>query len=338
MTVGKTGENLYKKIDWDAMTITNNFLFQEALQNKHLCKHLLEHVLHIQIRDIRYPQTEKSMSAQLRSKSIRLDVYVEDKYGHIIDIEMQTTGTRSVLNSGLDRKTVISELPLRTRYYQSIISTNMLKRGKHYRDLRKSYVIFICTFDPFKKGLPIYHFTYRCSEDKELQMGDLTENIFLNAKAAKKADDKELAAFLAYVNGKEAENAFTKALDKEVVRIKNNEDWRFKIMTLDMEIQDMKRRVSVASEKRGRKAGKEEGKKEEREAVAATMIKAGEPLAKNEQPRCKHTSVFWTLVSLRERGILTKTDCTVIQRFQSVRINAAPSLQAAGNYTPTILD
>ena len=73
--------------------------------------------------------------------------WVEDKYGHIIDIEMQTTGTRSVLNSGLDRKTVISELPLRTRYYQSIISTNMLKRGKHYRDLRKSYVIFICTFE-----------------------------------------------------------------------------------------------------------------------------------------------------------------------------------------------
>ena len=72
MPVGKQGENLYKEIDWDAMTITNNFLFQEVLRNKDLCKQLLESILHIQIKDIRYPQTEKSMTAQLRSKGISL--------------------------------------------------------------------------------------------------------------------------------------------------------------------------------------------------------------------------------------------------------------------------
>ena len=142
-------------------------------------------------------------------------------------------------------ETVIKELPLRVRYYQSIISTNMLRKGKLYGELRKSYVIFVCTFDPFGKGLPIYHFTYRCSEDCALQMNDKTECIFLNAKAAKKAEDKELAAFLAYVNGKSSTTAFTKKLDEEAMRIKNREDWRYKIMTLDMEIEMMKRRTAV---------------------------------------------------------------------------------------------
>ena len=103
-------------------------------------------------------------------------------------------------------------------------------------------------------------------------MNDKTECIFLNARAAKKAEDKELAAFLAYVNGKAAATAFTKKLDEEAMRIKNREDWRLKIMTLDMEIEMMKRRTAEKA--------KQEGKLEERKAVATEMIKNGEPLAK----------------------------------------------------------
>ena len=257
------------------MTITNNFLFQEVLRNKQLCKHLIENILHIQVKDIRYPQSKKSMTAQMRSKSIRLDLYVTDTENNVYDVEMQTTGNRSVLYSDMDQETVIRELPLRTRYYQSIISTNMLRKGKLYGELRKSYVIFICTFDPFGKGLPVYHFTYRCSEDCTLQMNDKTECIFLNAKAAKKAEDRELAAFLAYINGKAAKTAFTEQLDKEVNRIKSNDGWRYKIMTLDMEIEMMKRRVSEASAKKAKK----EGVDETNVRVATDMIKDGKPLS-----------------------------------------------------------
>ena len=105
-----------------------------------------------------------------------------------------------------------------------------------------------------------------------MQMNDKTECIFLNARAAKKAEDKELAAFLAYVNGKAAATAFTKKLDEEAMRIKNREDWRLKIMTLDMEIEMMKRRNA--------KKVKRETEKEINERVATDMIKNGEPLAK----------------------------------------------------------
>ena len=49
---------MYSNIDWDAITIKNNFLFQETLRNKSLCKQLLERVLHIQVKTIRYMETE----------------------------------------------------------------------------------------------------------------------------------------------------------------------------------------------------------------------------------------------------------------------------------------
>ena len=268
---------MYRKIDWDAITIKNNFLFQETLRNKSLCKQLLERVLHIQVKTIRYMETEKTMKAQLSSKNTRLDVYVEDKDGNVADIEMQTTDTKSVINyDERDEKTIIRELPLRTRYYQNIIGTNMLRKGMHYRELRKAYVIFICTFDPFGAGLPVYHFTYRCKENGNLQMGDLTENIFLNVKAADKTDDEELAAFLRYVNGQRATTSFTRMLDKEATRIKNNDDWRLKAMTLDMEIKDMKKREREKGKQEGLKAGKQERTLE----IAKAMLADGMEISK----------------------------------------------------------
>ena len=149
---------------------------------------------------------------------------------------MQTSDNHRIINGALETEKV-PVLPLRTRYYQSLISTDMLLKGMQYWQLRKSYVIFICTFDPFRQGLPMYRFSYRCRENLSLEMGDLTENIFLNATAADKATDKELAAFLSYVNGKAAESSFTKNLDNEVKRIRDSEDWRFHAMYYEAETQ-----------------------------------------------------------------------------------------------------
>ena len=153
-----------------------------------------------------------------------------------LNIEMQTSDNHRIINGALETEKV-PILPLRIRYYQSLISTDMLLKGMQYWQLRKSYVIFICTFDPFRQGLPMYRFSYRCRENLSLEMGDLTENIFLNATAADKATDKELAAFLSYVNGKAAESSFTKNLDNEVKRIRDSEDWRFHAMYYEAETQ-----------------------------------------------------------------------------------------------------
>ena len=241
----------FNQIDWDSMTFSNNLVFLEVMKNKELCKQLIEHVLHIHIKEILYLETDKSISVRIDSKRIRLDVYVKDENDTVLDIEMQTTGPNSTVYRGTDEETVIRELPLRTRYYQSLASMDMLRRGMTYNELRKSYVIFICTFDPFGKGLPVYHFTYRCKEDGALEMQDLTENIFLNAKAADKTDDKELSAFLSYVNGSKPESEFTRTVDKETARVKDDELWRERVMTWEMDQKIMEKRFFQQGEKSG---------------------------------------------------------------------------------------
>ena len=257
-----------KTIDWDSLTFANNYVFQEVLKNKKICKYLIERILHIQIKDIRYLVAERHInSARISSKSIRLDVYVENQEGTVLDIEMQVTGDNSTVYFGKDEATVIKGLPLRTRYYQSLISMDMLKQGMKYRELRKSYVIFICTFDPFSKGLPVYHFTYRCKEDGALEMGDLTENIYLNARAAEKTEDKALADFLSYVNSGKTGSEFTRAIDAETKRVTNDEEWRERYVTWEMDLKI----IQEDAEKKGRL----EGQKEKALAIAKALKEDG---------------------------------------------------------------
>lgn len=47
------------------MTFSNNLVFLEVMKNKELCKHLIEHILHIQIKDIIYLETDKTSAYEL---------------------------------------------------------------------------------------------------------------------------------------------------------------------------------------------------------------------------------------------------------------------------------
>ena len=105
---------------WEELTIQDNFLFQKVMQNKRICKHLIERILDIKIQEITFPDAEKSIDIRYDSKGIRLDVYVKDETGRVFDIEMQCT-------NGVD-----DELAKRTRYYQGMIDMEILEKGELY--------------------------------------------------------------------------------------------------------------------------------------------------------------------------------------------------------------
>lgn len=232
---------------WEELTIQDNFLFQKVMQNQRICKYLIEKILGIRIEKITFPEGEKSIDNRYDSKSIRLDVYVHDENGHVYDIEMQCTNGSE------------GELPKRTRYYQGMIDMDELKKGQYYTELKESFIIFICTFDPFGENLPIYTFRHRCIEKEGLELGDLSTKIFLNAKGENDTLDPDIAAFLRYVDGKAAEGALTKEINEEVIRIKEHKEMRREYMTLLMELQKYKTEGMQEGIEIGMKQGMEKG-------------------------------------------------------------------------------
>lgn len=106
---------------------------------------------------------------------------------------------------------------------------------------KKSYVIFICTFDPFSLGEKVYTFSNRCHEIDDLYLGDESTKIFLNAKGTKGETDRDIESFLAYMDGKTAEGKFTQDIAAEVERVKQHNETKVEYMTLMMELKQQRR-------------------------------------------------------------------------------------------------
>ena len=222
-------EELRSKIEadksWEELGICNDFLFGKVMQNPELCKELLKRILpELEIERIEYPELQKTIKFDADAKSVRLDVYVRDEKQTIYDIEMQVTDTK--------------ELAKRTRFYQSMIDLQMIDRGESYKQLKPSYIIFICPFDMFDKGRHLYTFQNICKEDHKILLKDEATKIFLNAHGNMDDVNKELKAFLDYVAGKSTEDTFVKKLELAVKEAKRNREWRYEYMTLLMRDQE----------------------------------------------------------------------------------------------------
>lgn len=225
-----------KRKKYEELTIIDDFMFGKVMRDPKHCKKLLEIVLGVKIRKITFIDDQQTVNPDYRARGIRIDVYVEDNANTVYTVEMQ------IRNTG--------ELPMRSRYYQSVVDINMIEKGLDYELLKKSYVIFICPFDLFGKGRHIYHFENLCREDTSVRLEDGTEKIFLNTKGVLDDVDEELCSLLDYFESQVPQDAFTGKLDKAVAAARLHKEWRQEYMKIEMMMRD------------SRKEGKAEGKAE----------------------------------------------------------------------------
>ncbi|MDO5572634.1 MAG: Rpn family recombination-promoting nuclease/putative transposase [bacterium] len=239
-----------KQKTFDELTFTDDFMFCKTMQNNEdLCRELLELILGKKIKQITYPEKQKTIEITSDGKGIRLDIYVEDENETIYDVEMQAIESKN--------------LPKRSRYYQGMIDLNLIERGADYQELKKSYVIFICLNDYFGMGLHKYSFSSLCNEMPELQLKDEAEKIFLCAGGTAEDVSSDMKAFLDYLTKKEATDEFTKRLDHAVVQVREHEEWRLEYMTLYMR------------DRENREIGREEGREEKQRELIRKALEKG---------------------------------------------------------------
>ena len=220
----------------DELSFTDDFMFGTVMKNQFICKGVIERLLHIKVGKIEYPSLQKTIAPFYESKGIRLDVYVSDPE-RVFDIEIQTS--------------IPPSLPKRTRYYQSLMDVDNLLRGQSYAELKESYVIFICTQDPFGRGLPVYTFHNVCTADGTLFLDDKSYKVFYNVGAYGKEREAELSALLQYLCERRATSGFTQRIDALVEKAKRNEKFRSVYMSLNIHEDDLR----MAGEKIGFERG-----------------------------------------------------------------------------------
>jgi hypothetical protein len=246
---------------YEELELRDDFMFSRIMSNPKFVKPLLETILGVKIRKIVYPQTQKTIDLSLQAKGIRLDVYVEDDQNTVFNLEMQTSDG--------------ANLPKRMRYYQGMIDLNILDKGQDYTTLKKSYVIFICTFDPFGEGRHIYTFCNTCQENTALTLDDDAVKIILSTKGTMDDVSPEMKRILDYIDGKGASDKFTEELEEAVCSARQNERWRLDYMTLEYEY----RQRYLEGKEEGREEGRAEGRAEGRERTIQKLHERGESIA-----------------------------------------------------------
>ena len=209
-------------------------MFGRVMRNEELCKQVLEVILNIEIDHIEYLNTEQEVSAYNDAKGVRLDVYLKasDK---VFDIEMQTT---------------IEPFLGKRSYYQSAIDSSLLNKGEDYTNLVESYIIFICTKDPFGHDIPLYTIERRCMETDIVDNFDDSHWLILNANAWAKDTDKARSELLQYIqSSKVGDSSLIQAISHEVDRNNSDSKWRRDVMGFMTYEMHYKGQISHAEQK-----------------------------------------------------------------------------------------
>lgn len=241
------------RVAYENLDITDDFMFGKVMQKERNSVKLLERLTGNQIDSVRTVVSQKVIKITNDSKGVRYDVYVEDDKGRVYDAEMQRYRSKN--------KTEI--LPKRARFYQGLMDLNILNSGQEYAELKQSYVIFICTFDPFGQELCCYQFQNICIDCDDLPMGDKRKILFFNTKGKKINVSKEVKAFLDYVETKQTSDDFTRELENDVAEARHNKEWMVEYMK------------TYVWEMDARNEGREEGREEGVIALISTMSELG---------------------------------------------------------------
>ena len=242
--MNNAGTNMYEKL-----TIRNKFMFGKVTQNPVIAQKMADLLTPVEIGAVTETEREKFLQHRSSSKYVKLDMYLEDENGRVVDTEMQNKS---------NNKMVQEELPLRIRYYQGMIDQEILSSGTDYIFLKETYIIFICTYDPFGKGKYVYHFHMTCDEDESIQLHDKMNWIFYNTTADLSDAPEGIKKFLSYVENEHAEDEFTRLLDKEVKNARLNEEWRSEYLKTYVNDMDMKREGYLEGEEHGKAEGERE--------------------------------------------------------------------------------
>ena len=223
------------------LTLKDNFMFGAVMCDEINCKRLLELVLGFPIERVEVSK-EKSIVYHPEYKGVRLDVYAKDKKNTHYNVEMQAV-TQIALGK-------------RSRYYHSQIDMDLLASGGEYQDLPKTYVIFICDFDPFGQGKYRYTFRQQCMEAPRTQLGDESETIFLSTLGKNpEAVSIELVKFLKYVRAdlhestEDFEDDFVEALQRAVHEVKCSRRMEERYMLTELLMQDERRAGRIEERK-----------------------------------------------------------------------------------------
>ncbi|MGZ7883198.1 Rpn family recombination-promoting nuclease/putative transposase [Limosilactobacillus ingluviei] len=210
---------------------TNDLIFRWVMEREENCLAIQRAILpELKITAVKRRENDHPVNylAFDDERGVRFDAIIEDDQERFYDVEMQVAN-----QPGLGK---------RVRYYQAQIDQETLKKGEDYDDLRESYVIFFCAFDPCGQDRRLYQFHYYEDTDRQLCLPTNSHVILINALGTQGQITPELAAVLDVMNRRrDNQNPLAVSLVKEIDGYNRDKKRRRALMNLKMRLKDERR-------------------------------------------------------------------------------------------------
>ncbi len=233
------------------LPLSDDFMFGAVMSREPIAKLFLEALLGIEIDKVIYIGAQDTIEGEYYAHGVRLDVCLKDDKGTIYNIEMQVANNK--------------DLEYRIRYYQGKIDRETLNKGVLYKDLPGSYIVFVCDFDYFGRGLAVYERKSVIKGCEDVSYDDGSHVFILNSRYKEKNAGVPIIEFLDFVRRNDSSAAYQSELAKSVVTlvsdVRRDKDKEAFYMTYVQKMEDVRR----AGREEGFEAGKEEGREEGRE-------------------------------------------------------------------------
>lgn len=129
--------------NYEELKLSDDFMFGKVMEDGRLCREVLECLLGKPVGELEEMHTQREYRYAMDGKPIRLDIYTRDGET-VYDTEMQN------LNH---KKPEDYDLPRRSRFYQSVMDTDHLKKISHIVPCRR---LTFCSSVPLTLSGKIY--------------------------------------------------------------------------------------------------------------------------------------------------------------------------------------
>ena len=156
--------------------LIDDILFTKAAENKDFCQEILRTVCEDPELVVIENTAQRKMQ-NLAGRSVVFDAICKLKNKTLVNIEVQKAND--------------DDHQRRVRYNGAVLAANVTKKNTKFKDVPNVIVVFISSFDLFKRGYALYHVDRVIRETKERVENGLSE-IYVNAAVKDESNVAEL--------------------------------------------------------------------------------------------------------------------------------------------------
>ncbi len=141
------------------------------------------------------------------------------------------------------------------------IDRTALEKGTYYSELAESYVIFVCSFDYYQKGLAVYERESHIKGLPDVPFDDGSHALILNSNYTEGNANHAILEFLTYIRDNDFTELFASPLMKEIQKaveaVRNDKEKEVAYMTYAQKMEDVRWESRKEALVEGEELGKE---------------------------------------------------------------------------------